>query len=373
MSKSVEKQKSGSEEDEADLEDVLYRNNRKQELDSTRWSKAIVKDVEIFKSYVFRDVENDGTGSKFEAIESFTSSEDPKDAFLRVKDDEEDFSITEWRTKAQFNTDGSFEFNGREYEYQVKHKPVLTVGKSENSGYEKKVTLSRFNSTPFSIYNQISDMKGRSVLIGRSRLGGTMVRTDGLHREGSRATFTEKSKIFWTGAISSFATASAAASLLMSLIGPSAGFLAIISFILGVGLLLSMLHAHRRTSGLYSARRREWLHKLPKSAVIQSLEAHGQIKNRFDLKQAHVKGYENGDVVLETDEDKWTFEGEIDGTPDSEVEDLFDQYGIDMMEGDIEIAVSETNDVVRKSTDQFYVSDSDDNIFITKQEYYDSM
>lgn len=372
MSESVEKQKSRSEEGEADLEDVLYRNNQKRELDNTRWSKAIVKNLEIFKSYVFRDVENEGNGSKFEAIESFTSNEDPKDAFLQVKEDEEDFSISDWRTKAQFNRDGSFEFNGREYEYQIKHKPVLTIGKSENSGYEKKVELSKFGSTPLSIYEQISDMKGRSVLIGRSRFGGTMIKTDGLHKEGSGATFTQKSKIFWTGAIASFATAFAVAPLLISLMSASAGFLTIISCILGVGLLLSMLQAHRKTKDLYSAERPEWLHEIPNSAVIQSLEAHGAIKNRFDLKQADVKGYENGDVVIETEDDKWTFEGRIDGTPNSEVEELFDQYGIDMMEGDIEIAVSEAEDVVKTSNDQFYMSDTGDNLFISRGEYYDT-
>jgi len=369
MGESVEKQKSISEKDKADLEDVLYRNKQRQELENSRWSRAIIKDVEIFKSYVFRDVENESSGSKFEAIESFTSNDDPKEAFLQVKDQEEDFSLNDWRNKSTFRRDGSFEFNGREYEYETCHKPVATVGKSDDSGYEKKITLSKFNSSPISVYNQLSNMKGRSILVGRSKFGGILIRTDGLERKGQRVTLTERSKIAFGGAIASLAITSILSPILMSMMGPFMG-LSTMSFIYGFGTLLSMVYGYKRTSGLYSARKKDWLSELPDSAVVQSQDEHGHLRNSFELEEAKVEGYENGDVVIKTDNDQWTFQGRDDNAPSSEVEELFDEYTIDMMEGGIEIAVSEAKYVVKKSANQCYISDSGDNLFVTKENYY---
>lgn len=367
MSESVEVQEE-SEEKRAELEDVLYRNEQYQDLNNKRWSKAVVKDVEIFKSYVFRNISNDPVGNKFESTETFTTEDSAKEAFRNVYNGEDAYSKVEWRRKPSFHMDGSFEFKGKEYEYEKKHMAVVTVGKSEDRGHEQKIIVSKMGEDAISTYDRISKMSGRSVLIGKSSFDGLMMKIDDTSERGKRVTLTERSKVMAAGFIGCFGLASIFSPILLSNLDPMAS-MGVLSVFLGIGLLGTMFHSYSRTDGLYSARERDWLYELPKSSVVQGLDKNGQIADCFEMKTGEVKAYDNGDVVVETENDKWTFEGDKDGTPNNDVDELFDEYGIDMMEGNIDVAVAENREVLDRAVKSGYESDSGRSLLMTRNDY----
>lgn len=370
MSESFEVQEQDSCQKKADVEDVIYRNKDKEDINSTQWSKGILKDLELCKSYVFREVKDRSNGNKFEAIESFTSEEDPKEIFSKAKSGEDELSIRDWREKHKFRCHGTINYKGKEYEYQVNHIPIATITKSEERGYEEKLILSQVGRRPIEIYNKLSNMTGKSILVGRSRIGGLKIRTDNFKVSGKRTTFTQRSKLALAGISLSIVPAFFILLYLVPFIlTPMVAATAALS-IFAIGSLFSIYKAFKKTDDLYSAEREDWMYEVPESSIIRKLSEHGSIKESFQLKKAEVEAFENGDVKIQTENSTWTFIGNSDQTPDSDVETLFDKYGIDMMDGEIEIAISDNNAISRGSVGKYFKSDDEQHLFITRDEYY---
>lgn len=369
MSKSVEKQENISETEEVDPENVLHREREKEKLNDKSWTSAILEDVKLFKSYEFRKVESRSASDKYHSIETYTSSENPKEVFENLKNqDSERFSKDEWKEDSSFTSDGTFKFNGRKYEYKKKLIPVAFVSRSPDTEYAKRIKLDKISKSPVQIYESLTDKVGHRVLVGRTMTGDTLLstRTEGI--EGEKVTFTKRSKIIGGGMLSTFGLATILTTFATPILGVFS--LSMVAFsTLTILMGLSVYYGYKKTDYLHSGNDGTWLYNIPDDAAIRRLKHDGGVQEQFDVKETEIHSYSDGSIVIESDEAKWTFDSKTDGTPSPRAVELIDDLAVGTGDNTKEFAIAEKDEFIESGGLSYYESDDGEKVLTRKSEY----
>lgn len=369
MSKSVEAEEKASETEEVDTENVLHRDREKEKLNDKNWTSAILKDVKLYKSYEFRKAKSRSSTDKYHSIETYSSSNNPKEVLKNINDeDSEMFVEDEWKDSEPFKPSGEVKYKGQKYEYRERLIPVAFVSRSPETGYKKRIKLSKISQSPIDLYESLKRKVGHRVLVGRTLTGDTYLSTKISNMEDKRVSLTKRSKIMGGGMLSIFSLSA----LLFEFFAPmfipfSVG--AIIFTLLAVLSGYVIYYGYKKTQYLYSGDDSEWVYNIPDEAAIRGLSNEGGIYEDFTVRKADIHSYDDGSIVIEHEGTKWSFESRTDGTPSRQAVRLIDDVGGN---GDKkEFAIAPKNEVIKTGDISYYKSDNGDKILTSKSEYRD--
>lgn len=368
MSKSVESEKKVSKTEEVDPENVLHREREKEKLNDKNWTSAILRDVRLYKKYAFRKAKNHSSRDKYYSVETYSSSDNPKEVLENIKDEgSEMFVKDEWKDSQPFRPNGEFKYKGQKYEYRERRIPVALVSRSPDTGYEKRIKLSKISQRPIDLYESLKHKVGHRVLVGRTFTGDTYLNTKMNEMENKRVTPTKRSKIIAGGMISM----PGLLALLFILFSPTNGLLAMGAISLALAVLSGYIiyHGYKKTEHLYSGDDSKWIYNIPDDAAIRGVSNEGGIYEDFTVKKADIHSYDDGSIVIEHEGTKWSFESRTDGTPNRHAVRLIDD--VSGRGNKKEFAIASKDEVIRTGDISYYESDDGNKILTSKSEYRD--
>lgn len=362
MSQSFEKQET-SETVEVDSEDVLHRDREKEKLESGTWTSAILKDIELYKDYEFRErMLRRSEDERYKTFRAYKADDSPENVFTELKKEDSEVFATENWSDDTFHRDGVIKYDGRTYEYKENLTPVAVLSRSPDTNYTKKVEISKDGTSPLDVYDSLSDKTGHRVAVGTTITGKTLLSRDVGEKEDERVSITKRTKTVVGGGVVGILISAFLSILLASIsIIP---YILTAAFLLGTfgSVMVKLLNSHDRYTGIDDKK----VHKIPSESLVRRMKVHGSTFDQFTAEETTVRFYDDGSIVFEYDGSKWTFESNIDGTPNQEAVDLLDNWSD--ISNKKEFAIAENNRSIDPVGIETYESDDSDYVLARKSE-----
>lgn len=339
-----------------EFEELLLRKESKKEFDSNKFTKAKITDVSVYKGFKFFNKKEYDSCSEVDVVYTISEFNSPEKTLKKyLKNDDSKEVVSEVIKKDYINpySYNDVNLNGVEWAYKDKKYIVVTISTLDNN-YQKKYIIEnkQFKRTVDNLYEKIKNKIGSTVLIGNPLLSDRVLRMD-KSQPISNINYLKnafiRSILMYTLFIVSiigviyfsfqmtlgiYLIPYITTSIVVSLIGLSAG----------------IPIANKIYKNWFNLKEYDMISELPDKANISE----NMNNEHYNYDTADINIYENGDVIITSNNITWTFENK-DSLPSQKAIDLYNEYGIDFNnENKISIIYYKNNDNEKSNN---YVSD----------------
>lgn len=342
------------ESDESDFVDLLLKEERKEQMDSSSWTKVKIDNVEIYNGFITgkRDrITGDDIVKKYRVLTKYNKPPN----FMRKSGDTEHRNEHNYKTRAKNQSiDPDYEMGNNLYE----SKNVVVVEISDlDDKYSKKIPirpnydvnneeiLSKFDDNNFLFLRKkkLSFDNNYEIKLNDNKTQSSIV-----------STYSNEFKKKLISNLVLFSPLIIQVPLL-SLFGltypPS---LLPMSMLLIYTLIC--IYASRKIDNHFRFGTFESINDIDSDEIPETAKITKYVSGEYEVNEveADVSSYANGDVVIKYNDKKWIFQGH-DETPSEESKLIFRFYGEDFEKGKIPIRYYENNPTVNTDTNKRFL------------------